>query len=78
MCRLRSGWAEGQCEPVDAMALAGRLGTVVEHMAEMPATTTAMFLGTIHQQAGVMLGDDRVGERCIETRPAGAAFELGR
>src|SRR5688572_2552500 len=44
----------------------------------MPAAAAAEDVRPLHQQAAVGLGDDRIGERSIEARPARAAVELGR
>src|SRR3546814_17558230 len=43
----------------------------------MPATPRAMDLGARHQQLAIRAGADRVRQRRPETRPAGAAVELG-
>ena len=45
-----SGGPEDEREAVDAVALAGRLGAVVEDMAEVPAAAAAMFLGARHAE----------------------------
>ena len=62
---------------VHAVALAGRLGTIVENMAEMAAAAAAMNFGSCHEEAAVCLGFDRLVERRPKARPSGAAVELG-
>src|SRR5215472_8299785 len=64
-------------DAVHAIALPGRLRSVVEDVTEMAATTAAMDFGSGHQKAPVGLGFDRPVERRPETRPAGPAVELG-
>src|SRR5258707_10610545 len=66
-----------QRKAVHAVAQAGRLRPVVEHMTEMTAATAAVHLGAQHAERPVGRGADGVFERLVETRPAGAAFELG-
>ena len=68
---------ELQRHAVHAVAQAGGLGPVVEHVAEMAAAATAMHLGAQHEQAAVAGGADGVVERRVEAGPAGAAVELG-
>jgi hypothetical protein len=73
-----SGHAELQRQPVHAVAQAGRLRPVVEHVAEVPAAARAQHFGALHQQAAVCPLDDRFRQRPPETRPARPALELGR
>ena len=63
---------------VDAVALAGRGGPVVEEVAEVAAATAAGDLGAPHPVRAVGLGGDglRVGRRG-EAGPAGPGVELG-
>src|SRR5215472_3414182 len=61
---------------VHAIAQPGRLGAVVEDVAEMPAAFLAMHLGAGHKEAAVDRGLDRPVHRLIKTRPAAAAVEL--
>src|SRR5215469_10752618 len=68
---------EGQRETVHAVAQAGRLRTVIEDVAEMAAAAAAMYLRAQHAEGPVRGGADRVLERLVEARPAGAALELG-
>src|SRR6185312_2819753 len=75
--RLRRRWMEGQRQTVHAVTQAGRLRTVVKDVAEMAAAAAAMHFGAQHAKGAVRGGADRVLERLIETRPAGAALELG-
>src|SRR5258708_5732903 len=46
-------------------------------MSEMPAAAPAVNFGAQHPKGAVLGLADGVLERLIETRPAGAAFELG-
>src|SRR5579871_5987716 len=75
--RLRRRRVEHQREAVHAVAQAGRLGAVIEDVAEMAAATAAVHLGTDHAEGTVLRFANRVLERLIEARPAGAAFEFG-
>ena len=68
---------ELQRDAVHAVAQAGRLGAVVEHVAQMPAAAPAVHLGARHEEALVDGRADGVVERLVEARPAGAAVELG-
>src|SRR6185295_2418503 len=45
-------------------------------MAEVPATSAAMFLGAGHAKGGILPVSYGVGERLPEAWPAGAAIEL--
>src|SRR5262245_3694225 len=63
---------------VHAVALAGRLRSVGEDVAEMAAALGAVHLGAGHEEAAVARGADGVGQRLPERRPARAAFVLGR
>src|SRR5207249_2154965 len=75
----RSGGAgdELQGDAVHAVAQPGGLGTVVEDVAEMPATAAAVDGGARHAERIVLSGLDGIGKRRPETRPAGAAVEFG-
>src|SRR5689334_12669891 len=75
--RLRSRRMKHQRETVHAIAQAGRLRAIVEDVTEMAAATAAMHLGAQHAEGAVFRLADRVLQRLIEARPAGAAFELG-
>src|ERR1700722_8625728 len=66
-----------QRKAVHAVAQAGRFRPVVEDMAEMAAAAATMNLGPQHSEGTVFGLADRVVERLIEARPAGAAFEFG-
>jgi hypothetical protein len=68
----RNGF-ECQGQAVHAVAQAGGLGTVVEHVAEVTATTPTMHCGARHAKRGVGLGRDGVVERRPEAWPSGAA-----
>src|SRR5467141_2922518 len=62
---------------VDAVALAGRRGPVLEHVAEMTAAPAAVHLHPLHAVARIAFGGDGAGvRRAREARPAGAALEL--
>src|SRR5437588_683216 len=69
---------EVQGQRVDAVALAGRLRTVVEYVPQVRLARRAEDLGAAHEQAVVGLGIHRVvlGRR-REAGPAGARVELG-
>src|SRR4051794_40620567 len=62
---------------VHAVALAGRLRTVVENVAEMAAAAAAMNFGARHEKTAVGVGFDRLVERRRKARPSGATVELG-
>ena len=63
---------------VDAVAQAGRLGAVVEDVAEVGVAAAADDFGAAHEEAVVGLGLDGVVDRLVEeARPAGAGVELG-
>src|SRR5437868_1274208 len=61
---------------VHAVALSGRLRTVVENVAEVAAAAAAMNFGSCHEKAAVALGFDRLVERRPKAWPAGATVEL--
>src|SRR5687768_4080537 len=63
-------------DAVHAVALAGGLRAVREHVTEMPAAFRAMHLGASHAVAAVGLRVHGVRERRPETRPAGPALEF--
>src|SRR6201986_4156411 len=66
-----------QGNTVHAVTQAGRLRAVVEHVAEMTAAAAAVNFAAQHAEGAVLMLADRVLQRLIETRPAGAAFEFG-
>src|SRR5579862_1562477 len=66
-----------QREAVHAVAQSGRLRAVIEDVAEMAAATAAMNFGAQHAEGAVLRLADRVLQRLIEARPAGAALILG-
>src|SRR4051794_36965420 len=68
---------EYQRKAVHAVTQAGRLRAVVEDVAEMAAAAAAMDFGAQHAEGTVLGLPHRVVERLPETRPAGAALELG-
>src|SRR5215469_15120547 len=68
---------EVERDAVHAVALAGRVRSVVEDMAEMPAAPAAVDFGSRHEEAAVGFGSDCFVERCPEAGPAGAAVEFG-
>src|SRR5215510_516292 len=75
---VRGRRLERQRARVDAVPVAGLGGTVVEHVAEMPAATAANDLGAPHEQAVVRPQLDRLGDRgLVEAGPPGARVELG-
>src|SRR5215470_532726 len=62
---------------VDAIALPGRLGPVVEDVPEVRIAPRAVHLGPAHEEARVLLGLDRLRRGRLEVRrPAGAGVEL--
>ncbi len=61
--RRRRRRLEGQRDAVHAVAQAGRLRPVLEHMAEMAAAAAAMHLGARDQQRAVGRRADRVRQR---------------
>ena len=71
----RAGW-NTSAKTVDAVAQAGRLRPVVEDVAEMAAAAAAMHFGAQHAEGAVLGLADRVFERLVEARPAGAALEF--
>src|SRR5271169_5206383 len=62
---------------VHAVAQSGRLRPVVEDVTEMAAAAAAMHFGPRHAEGPVFGFADRIVERLVEARPAGAALELG-
>src|SRR3984957_16595148 len=75
--RGRCSRMKHQRKTVHAVAQAGRLRSVVEDVAEMTAAAAAVNFGAQHSEGTVLGLADRVLERLIKTRPAGAALELG-
>src|ERR1700733_3903857 len=76
--RLGSRGMELKRKTIHAVAPAGRLRTVVEHVAEMTAATAAMNFGTQHAEGAVFVLAHGVLQRLIEARPARAALEFRR
>src|SRR5665811_586825 len=72
----RLGGDEFERDAVDAVAQAGGLGAVVEHVAEMAAAAAAMDLVPEHAEGPVLALLDRALDRRVEARPARAGFEL--
>ncbi len=62
---------------VDAVTLAGRLGTVREDMAQMPAAIGAVHFGARVADLVVGAGPDRAGQSLPEAGPAGARIVFG-
>src|SRR5581483_4976483 len=75
--RLRSRRMKHQRETVHAIAQAGRLGAVIEDVAEMAAAAAAVDLGSEHAEGAILGLADRILERLVEARPASAALEFG-
>src|SRR4029077_2082388 len=67
---------EVHCHAVDAVALMGGRRTVIEDVPKMAATCRTVHLGPYHAEAFVDRYLDAAGDRLVEARPAGAAFEL--
>ena len=66
-----------QCDAVDAVAQAGRLGAIFEDMALMPLAACAMDFGPGKNHSVIGCGFDHFGvDRLPEAGPAGAAVEL--
>ena len=61
--RIRRRRVEGEREAVHAVAQAGRLRAVVEHVAEMAAAAAAVHFGADHPERCVGVRGDRVVER---------------
>ena len=76
-CRNPLGRHELQRHAVVAIALARRLGPVVEHVALVAFAAAAVVLGARRDELVVDLGGDGARNRRVEARPAGAALELG-
>src|ERR1019366_2336695 len=74
--RRRRGRMKYQRKAVHAVAQAGRLRPIVEHVTEMAAATAAVNFAPQHPQGAVFGLADGVLERLIKTRPAGAALEF--
>src|SRR4051812_22015612 len=66
-----------QRKTVHAVAQAGRLRPIIEEVTEMAAAAAAVDFGTQHPKGAVFGLAERVLERLIKTRPAGAALEFG-
>src|SRR5258708_37349534 len=63
---------------INAIALAGGVGTVVEDVAKVPAAPLADDLGALHEEAVVRAQLDVLEVLgLVESRPAGAGLELG-
>src|ERR1700686_5251601 len=65
-----------QRKAVHAVAQAGRLRPIVEDVAEVAAAAAAVDFGPQHSEGTVFGLADRVLQRLIEARPAGAALEF--
>src|SRR4030088_701363 len=65
-----------QGEAVHAVAQAGWLRSIVEHMTEMTAAAAAVNFGPRHPKGPVFGLADGVFQRLVKTRPAGAALEF--
>src|SRR5262245_37197990 len=75
--RLRSGLRdELQRNAVHTIAQARRFRSIVENMAHMATTTSAVHRNARHEKGAVSLGLHVIRQRLIEARPARAAFEL--
>src|SRR5258705_13651080 len=69
---------EGERGGVDAEAIAGRRGSIREHMAEVATALAATDLDTGHEMAVVSMERDGVGHRRFrKAGPPTARFELG-
>src|SRR5205823_6251920 len=76
--RARLAVVEVERAAVDAVALPGRPGAVLEDVTQMPAAAAAHDLGATHEQAVVGTQLDGLGDRRLgEARPTGAGIELG-
>jgi hypothetical protein len=67
----------GQGDAVHAEALTGRGRAIVEDMAEVAAAGLAVYFRAHHELAPVGRRLNRIVHRREETRPTGAAVELG-
>src|ERR1051325_7945646 len=74
---LGLGRLEGERQAVHAVAQAGGLRPVIKHMPQMTAAAAAMHFGALHEQGMIVRRQHRIGQRAVETRPAGAAVEFG-
>src|SRR2546423_8906705 len=64
---------------IDAVPQAGRLGTVVEQVSEVPATLRAMHLSAPHEEAAIVLCTDvPLLDRLEKAGPPGPRLELCR
>src|SRR5688572_16686568 len=62
---------------VDAVALAGWIGTIVEHVAKMGVAAAAQHLGAAHEVTIVLIGCDVLRRRGLpEARPTGTGIKL--
>src|SRR6516162_1652597 len=68
---------EFQGDSIHAVALPSRLGSVVEHVAEMTAAAPAMHFRSWNEQAVIVRGADSVLDRREKARPTSAAIEFG-
>src|SRR5690242_2980839 len=73
---LLLGRLEVQGDTVDAVPQPGRRRTIFEHVTEMSPAPAAVHLGAPHPEAAIRRRADRAVNRCEETGPARAAFEL--
>src|SRR5258708_27253365 len=74
----RSGRNGLECESdaVDAIAQAGRLGTVIEDVTQMTAAAAAVNCGSHHAEGRILGRHDRSLNRRPEAWPAGSAVEF--
>src|ERR1700733_11119954 len=75
--RRRRRRVKHHSKAIHAVTKTGRLRSVIEDVAEMTAATAAVNFGAQHAEGTVFVLADRVLQRLIEARPAGAAFEFG-
>src|SRR5579872_414606 len=73
-----SGGDELQRQAIHAVAKAGRGWAVVEDVPEVAAAAPAVNFRAVHHERTIFSRLDRVGQRLIEARPAGAAIEFCR
>src|SRR5260370_33914943 len=75
--RARRRRMKHQRKTVHAVAQAGRLRPIVEHVTEMATATAAVNFGPQHPKSAVLGFAEGVFERLIKGRPSGAALQLG-
>ena len=70
-------WLELQGHTVQTIAKPGRLGSVIEDVSEMSATTSANDFIAFHPETGICGGENIGRDKWFpKTRPARAGFEL--